>query len=309
MAVFAYSLRRILALIPTLIVISAITFFLGNFAPGDPIQIMLGEKGTQAAIDRIKHQYGLDRPALVQYGRFLWKAVRGDLGLSYAYPGRSVSEMVKKSFAVSVKLGTLAMLYAGVFGVVLGVVAAVNRGGPLDLATMFLAVVGISVPNFIMAICFMYLVGVQLHWLPVSGWGKPVYYIMPVFILGLRSLTLIARITRSSMLDVLNQDFVRTARAKGLTERSVVYKHAVRNALVPVVTVLGTTLGGLITGTYIIEFMYSIPGLGQVALQAINQRDYPVIQITTLLIAIVFVAVNLVVDLTYGVIDPRIRYS
>jgi len=301
--------RRLLALIPTLLVISAITFFMGFAAPSNPVEIMLGEKGTPTQIDRLKHQYGLDQPALVQYGRFLWNAVHGDLGLSYAYPGRPVREMVQKGFENSVKLGILAMLYAGILGVLLGIIAAVNRGGPLDLFTMFLAVAGVSVPNFILALIGIYWIAVKWHLLPVSGWGKPAHYILPMLILGTRSMALIARITRSSMLEVLHLEYVRTARAKGLSAFRVVFKHAVRNALIPVVTVLGTALGGLLTGAFVVEIIFSVPGLGQTAVNAIFTRDYPVIQISTLLIAVVFVLVNLIVDLSYGLIDPRIRYG
>ena len=289
--------------------VSAITFFMGFFAPGDPVTILLGEKGSATQIERVKRQYGLDKPALVQYGRFLWNAAHGNLGLSYAYPGRSVTEMVSKGFAVTLQLGTLAMICAGAVGVLLGIVAAVNRGGPLDLFTMFMAIAGVSLPNFVLAIAMMYLIGVKLHWLPVSGWGKPAHFVLPAFVLGTRAMTFIARITRSSMLDVINQDYVRTARAKGLSQAVVIFKHAVRNALVPVVTVLGTTLGGLLTGAFITEVIFSVPGIGQVALNAITTRDYPVIQVSTLLIATVFIAVNLIVDLSYGIVDPRIRYS
>lgn len=298
-----------LALVPTLLVISAITFFMGFLAPGDPVTVLVGEKGTPAQIAAIKREYGLDQPPLVQYGRFLAGLARGDLGKSYFYSGRPVAEMVMDGFWVSIQVGTLAMLFAATLGVAAGVVAAVWRNRWPDHLSMFFAIAGVSVPSFVEAIALMYLLGVWVNLLPVQGWGEPQHYILPVVVLGTRSAAFIARITRSAMLDVIGQDYVRTARAKGLAQPVVILKHGVRNAMIPVITVLGTTLGALITGTYIIETIFGVPGVGKVALDAIFQRDYPVIQVTTLLVATVFVGVNLVVDLLYAIVDPRIRYS
>ncbi|HEY3366687.1 MAG TPA: ABC transporter permease [Symbiobacteriaceae bacterium] len=305
----AYSFRRILALIPTLLIITAITFFMGFLAPGDPISAVLGERASPAQVAALKAQYGLDKPPLVQYGRFLVGVLHGDFGRSYFYAGRPVIDMVAGGFQTSLKVGAVAAVYAALLGMTLGIIAAVFRDRWPDHVAMFFAVVGVSIPNFVLAIALMYLFGVYLKILPTVGWGEAKHYVMPVLVLGTRSAAFIARITRSAMLDVIGQDYVRTARAKGLTRERVILKHAVKNALIPVITVLGTTLGGLITGTYIIETIFGIPGVGRVSLDAIFQRDYQVIQVTTMLIATVFVLVNLAVDLLYGVVDPRIRYS
>jgi ABC-type dipeptide/oligopeptide/nickel transport system permease component len=282
---------------------------MGFLAPGDPISAVLGERASPAQVAALKAQYGLDKPPLVQYGRFLVGVLHGDFGRSYFYAGRPVIDMVAGGFQTSLKVGAVAAVYAALLGMTLGIIAAVFRDRWPDHVAMFFAVVGVSIPNFVLAIALMYLFGVYLKILPTVGWGEAKHYVMPVLVLGTRSAAFIARITRSAMLDVIGQDYVRTARAKGLTRERVILKHAVKNALIPVITVLGTTLGGLITGTYIIETIFGIPGVGRVSLDAIFQRDYQVIQVTTMLIATVFVLVNLAVDLLYGVVDPRIRYS
>lgn len=289
--------------------ISAITFFMGFAAPGDPIQVLLGEHATPAKVAAVKAQYGLDRPPLVQYGRFLWGALHGDFGKSYFFAGRSVTEMVGAGFGTSLQIGLLAAVAASLAGILLGIVAAVWRDKWPDALAMFFAVLGVSTPSFVEAIALMYVFGVWLQVLPAVGWGEPKNFVLPVIVLGTRSAAYIARITRSAMLDVIGQDYIRTARAKGLSQQIVIVKHAVKNALVPVLTVMGTTLGNLITGTYIIETIFGVPGVGKTALEAIFDRDYPVIQVTTLLVAAVFVVINLVVDLLYGAVDPRIRYS
>lgn len=304
-----YTLRRLMALIPTLLAISAIVFFMGYLAPGDPVTLLAGEKASDEVVLAIKQKYGLDQPPLVQFGRFLKGAVVGDFGHSYVYQARTVTEMIKRSFWVSIKVGSLAMVTATVLGVTLGILAAVNRNKLLDHLCMLLAIIGVSVPNFVMAIALVWLFSIKVKLFPVAGWGQPINYVLPVIVLGSRSAAYIARLTRSSMLDVVGQDYIRTARAKGLADRIVYMKHAFKNTLIPVLTVLGATFGGLITGTYIIETLFNVPGVGQVAVQAIFQRDYPVIQATTLLVAVVFVMVNLLVDLSYGMVDPRIKYN
>jgi len=291
------------------LVISAITFFMGFAAPGDPITIMLGEKAKPEQVQQVKIEYGLNKPPIVQYGRFLLNLLHGDLGKSYAFRGRPVSDILQHGFGVSLKIGAIAAICASLIGLLLGVLAAVYRNKWPDAVAMFFAVAGVSTPSFVEAIALMYLFGVWLKALPAVGWGEPKHYVLPVIVLGTRSAAFIARITRSAMLDVLGQDYVRTARAKGLSQRKVVIKHAVKNALVPVLTVMGTTLGNLITGTYIIETIFGIPGIGRVSVESIFQRDYPVIQASVMLVATIFVLVNLVVDLLYGVVDPRIRYS
>jgi peptide/nickel transport system permease protein len=308
-SLIAYTFRRLLALIPTLLVISAITFFMGFAAPGDPIQTMLGERAKPEQVALIRHEYGLDKPPIIQYGRYLLGVAKGDFGKSYAYQGRPVAEMVMESFKTSMKIGAIAALFSALFGMAFGIIAAINHNRWPDALSMFIAVVGVSVPGFVAAIALMYLFGVWLQILPAVGWGDPKNYVLPVIALGARSSAFIARITRSAMLDVLGQDYIRTAWAKGLPGRRVVLQHAVKNAMIPVLTVLGTTFGTLITGAYTIEYIFSIPGIGRISLDAIFQRDYPVIQASVLLVAATFVLVNLVVDVLYGSFDPRIRYS
>lgn len=304
-----YTLRRLMALIPTLLAISAIVFFMGYLAPGDPVTLLAGEKASDEVVLAIKQKYGLDQPPLTQFLRFLKGAAVGDFGYSYVYQARTVTEMIQKSFWVSIKVGSLAMVTATFLGVTLGILAAVNRNKLLDHLCMLLAIIGVSIPNFVMAIALVWLFSIKVKLFPVAGWGQPINYVLPVIVLGSRSAAYIARLTRSSMLDVVGQDYIRTARAKGLADRVVYLKHAFKNTLIPVLTVLGATFGGLITGTYIIETLFNVPGMGQVAVQAIFQRDYPVIQATTLLVAVVFVLANLVVDLSYGMVDPRIKYN
>lgn len=282
---------------------------MGFAAPGDPITSMLGERAQESQVQEFKRQYGLDKPVLVQYGNFVVNAIQGNLGQSYAYRGRPVTEMIAAGFTTSLKYGSLATLYAAVVGMFLGIIAAVYRNKLPDAFAMFFAVGGISVPGFVQAILFMYVFGIWLRVLPAVGWGEPKHYVLPILVLGTRSAAVTARITRSAMLEVLNQDYIRTAKAKGLNHRKVILKHAVKNAMIPVLTVLGTTFGTLITSTFIVESIFGVPGLGRISLDAIFQRDYPVIQASVMLVATVFVLVNLVVDLLYGVFDPRIRYS
>lgn len=282
---------------------------MGFTAPGDPVTMMLGERAKAEQVEALKAQYGLDKPPLVQYWRFLSGAARGDLGMSYSYQGRPVADMLGKAFVVTLKLGAAATLFAWGTGLVLGILAGVNRGKFIDHLSMLLAIVGVSLPVFVEALALMYLFAVYLRWLPAIGWGEPKHYVLPAIVLGTRSAALVARITRSAMLDVLNQDYVRTARAKGLSGGRVVLKHAVKNAMIPVMTVLGTTLGTLLTGAFITEQIFGIPGIGRISLQSIFQRDYPVIQASVMLVATIFVVINLLVDLMYGVVDPRIRYS
>lgn len=303
-----YVLQRAGALIPSLLAIATLTFFMGLLAPGDPISMMLGERAEEALVAQVRYQYGLDQPLLVQYSRYLAQLLQGELGLSYFYVGRPVAGMVMAGFWTTLKIGALAAVLGFSLGIGLGVVAAAFRQRWPDTLSMFFAVLGISLPSFVLAAALMYVFAVRLRLLPAQGWGEAEHYVLPVLILGIRAAAYIARITRSSLLDALGQDFIRTGRAKGLAPRAVVMKHALKNALIPVLTVLGTALGGLLTGSFIVEYMLSVPGLGRVAVDSILQRDYPVIQAATLLIAMVFALVSLAVDLLYAVVDPRIRY-
>lgn len=299
---------RLLLAVPTLLAISAIAFFLGALAPGDPVEIMLGQHADPASRARLRHELGLDRPLLVQYGSYLWNAVQGDFGRSYETK-RPVTEIVREGFPNTAVLALAAILLASAAGVSLGVVAAARQDTAVDRAAMFLAIAGASIPAFVLAPILIVLFALKLRWLPVSGWAGPENLVLPAVVLAARPAALVARLTRAQMAEVLRQDYIRTALAKGLSWAAVVRKHALRNALLPVLTVVGSSFGYLLSGSFVVETIFSVPGLGWYSIQSITRRDYPVIQATTLLMAVGFVLVNIVVDLLYGLLDPRVRLA
>ncbi|MCL6474695.1 MAG: ABC transporter permease [Firmicutes bacterium] len=301
-----YVLSRLLQAIPTLLLISFLTFIMGYLAPGDPIRMILGERSDPQAVAQVRRELGLDQPWWMQYGRFVWNAVRGDFGISL-YNRRPVGDIIRESFPATATLAVLAILLAITVGIPAGVVAAVWHNRLPDRLSMAGVVLGISVPNFVLATLLILLVSVRLGWLPVAGWGAPEYVVLPVLVLAARPSASIARFTRTSMLEVLQQDYIRTARAKGVPEPFVIFKHALPNALLPVVTVIGNAFGYLLTGSFIVETVFAVPGVGYKSIEAILRRDYPVIQATTLLFAFLFIAVNLLVDILYTRLDPRVR--
>jgi ABC-type dipeptide/oligopeptide/nickel transport system permease component len=301
-----YVLSRLLQAIPTLLLISFLTFIMGYLAPGDPIRMILGERSDPQAVAQVRRELGLDQPWYVQYGRFVWNAVRGDFGISL-YNRRPVGDIIRESFPATATLAVLAILLAITVGIPAGVVAAVWHNRLPDRLSMAGVVLGISVPNFVLATLLILLVSVRLGWLPVAGWGAPEYVVLPVLVLAARPSASIARFTRTSMLEVLQQDYIRTARAKGVPEPFVILKHALPNALLPVVTVIGNAFGYLLTGSFIVETVFAVPGVGYKSIEAILRRDYPVIQATTLLFAFLFIVVNLLVDILYTRLDPRVR--
>jgi ABC-type dipeptide/oligopeptide/nickel transport system permease component len=302
-----YVLSRLLQAIPTLLLISFLTFIMGYLAPGDPIRMILGEHSDPQTVAQVRHELGLDQPWYVQYGRFVWSAVKGDFGISL-YNRRPVGDVIRESFPATATLAVLAILLAIAVGIPAGIVAAVFHNRLPDRLSMAGVVLGISVPNFVLATLLILLVSVRLGWLPVAGWGAPEYLVLPVLVLAARPSASIARFTRTSMLEVLQQDYIRTARAKGVPERAVILKHALPNALLPVVTVIGNAFGYLLTGSFIVETVFAVPGVGYKSIEAILRRDYPVIQATTLLFAFLFIAVNLFVDILYTRLDPRVRF-
>ena len=301
-----YALSRLLQAIPTLLLISFLTFIMGYLAPGDPIRMILGERCDPQAVAQVRRELGLDQPWYVQYGRFVWNAVRGDFGISL-YNRRPVGDIIRESFPATATLAVLAILLAITVGIPAGVVAAVWHHRLPDRLSMAGVVLGICVPNFVLATLLILLVSVRLGWLPVAGWGAPEYVVLPVLVLAARPSASIARFTRTSMLEVLQQDYIRTARAKGVPEPFVILKHALPNALLPVVTVIGNAFGYLLTGSFIVETVFAVPGVGYKSIEAILRRDYPVIQATTLLFAFLFIVVNLLVDILYTRLDPRVR--
>jgi peptide/nickel transport system permease protein len=303
-----FILARLALLIPTLLLLALVTFFLGYLSPSDPIEIMLGQHANAEAAARLRHEYGLDRPPLVQFGSYVAGALRGDLGRSY-FDQKPVTETLSRGFPATLALGLAATVIAVLVGVPLGVLAAARQDTWIDRASMSLALVGVSVPSFVIGPLLIYIVAQQLRLLPVAQWGTPQDLLLPALTLGIRPAALIARLTRASMLDSLRQDYVRTAYAKGLAAPRVILLHAFKNALIPTLTVIGTATGYMLGGSFVVETIFRVPGIGYRSIEAISQRDYPVIQGTTLLLATVFVLINLVVDLLYGALDPRIRYE
>ena len=305
---FQYTLKRLGQTFLVLIGITLITFLLLNVVPGDPVAMMLDKRADEATIEKVRHEMGLDVPLHEQYIDFVKGAVKLDFGTSY-FTKEVVTDAIVRCFKVTVKLAAMSFLFAVVLGITCGMIAAVYRGRWIDSALMTLSVVGVSAPSFLIAIILQIVIGLKLDLLPISGFDGPLNYILPSIALGTRYAGSIARITRTSMLDVIKQDYIRTARSKGVKESVVIMKHALKNAMIPIVTLVGTELGNMLTGSMLIEKVFSIPGIGKLAVDAMSNRDLPLLQGTVVYIALVFVIVNLVVDLSYALIDPRIRYG
>ncbi len=312
----AYLVRRVLAIIPVMAVVVTVVFLLIHLIPGDPVSVMLGPDATPAQIQATRQALGLDRPLHEQLLRFYGRVLRGDLGQSY-FLDRPVTTALLERAEPTLVLMASALLIAVVIGVPSGIVAAAHRGSVWDRGLMLGSLLGVCIPGFWLSLNFIYLFAVRLGWLPAAGYASvladPVaalrYMVLPAVSLGFNQSALIARISRSCMLDALQQDYIRTAQAKGLPERSVTYVHAFRNALVPVVTVIGVTTAVLIGGAVVTEIVFNIPGLGRLIISAILRRDYPVVQGVVLVTAAVYVLINLAVDVLYAFIDPRIRYD
>jgi ABC-type dipeptide/oligopeptide/nickel transport system permease component len=304
----AFIIRRILALIPTILLIYSLTFFLMHATPGGPWDT--GEKPIPADVqERLKAAYGLDKPLWQQYTDFLGKAVRGDLGPSYTERSRSVTDIIGESFPVSLQLAAVATAIATIVGIPLGILGAVRHNRPLDYLATFVSVFGISTPSYVVTSLLVLLLASNLHLVPTSGWDgvwSP-RIIVPALSLALYPMAVLARYTRASLLEVLRTDYMRTARSKGLSERSILMRHGVRNALLPVITIAGVVLADVATGSFFVETIYQVPGIGRHFVQSISGRDYPVIIGTVLLLGLVVSVMNLVVDLIYPLLDPRIR--
>lgn len=300
-----YTIRRTFIAILTLWVIVTITFFLMHSIPGDPFT---DQKKIPAEImEKMMKKYGLDQPLVVQYGKYLRNLLKGDLGDSMKYKNRSVNSMLNEGFPVSAKVGLLSIVVAAALGILFGIVAALNRGKFFDFFVIILAVIGVSVPSFVFAALFQYVFGVQLKWFPVARWGTPAHYVLPVFALASGYIAYIARMMRTSMLDVLSQDYIRTAKAKGLSKYAVTWKHTIRNAILPIVTILGVAIAGIVVGSYVVESIFAVPGVGKYFVQSITQQDYTLIMGTTIFYAVILVVMMYLIDLAYGLVDPRIR--
>jgi len=300
--------HRLMLAVPTLLAVSLITFLLGYFAPGSPLDIMAGQHADPEIRRRLAHEYGLDQPSWVQYGRFLWGALHGNLGRSFMNSGRPVTAIIAEQFPVTAELACMALGLAILVGIPLGVAAALSRNGLLDRVTMGGVLLLISLPAFVLAPVLTVVFCLKWRLLPTMGWEGPTSAILPVVVLAARPMALLARFMRSSTLEVIRQDYVRTAYAKGLSPRAVVLRHVMRNAFIPVLTVIGNSFGYLLSGSFVVETIFSVPGIGYASVDSILKRDYPVIQGVALLVATLFILVNLVVDLLYSLMDPRIRY-
>jgi peptide/nickel transport system permease protein len=308
-----YIATRFALAIPTLLAISFLVFFAAYLSKSDPVDIKLGQRAAPEVKARVRHELGLDRPPLVRYGDYIWHIVRyGDFGTSYA-TGEPVLAFFKRSFPNTAILATLALLTSLGIGIPLGIAAAVYANTWLDRLAMGTALTGVAVPSFVLGPVLVLLLAVRNNILPVTGFSiadgvtQPQYFVLPVIVLAARSTALIARLTRSAMLDVLGQDYIRTARAKGLGSIPILFKHALKNAFPPILTVAGTTFGYLLAGSFVVETFFAIPGIGNQSIASIEARDYPVIQGLTLILAATFVLINLIVDILYGLLDPRAR--
>jgi oligopeptide transport system permease protein len=317
-----FLLRRLLWLVPVMLSVSIVTFLLGHLAPGGPFDRDAMQRQmppeTIALLDR---QYHLDEPLWAQYLRYMGGALHGDLGPSFQYQGQSVTDLLfrpspgrppwESRMGRTAELGGIAFVFAMAVGLPLGVLAALRHNAAADYLARFVATCGVSVPGFVLAVFLLLLFGVQLRWLPVAATDYAAWqaWVLPSVCLGAGLAAFLARLTRASLLEVLRQDYIRTARAKGLGDRSIVVRHALRNSLVPTATVLGPALAGLITGSFFIESVFAFPGAGRMYIQAVGQRDYSVVMGTTLLYAVLISLANLAVDLTYRRLDPRVRLS
>jgi len=303
-----YVLRRLGWGIPLLLMVVSAVFLIFALIPGDPAVIYAGESASPDVVARVRHEFGLDRPLYIRYVVYLEQLSRGNLGAS-VFSGVSVASQIQERFGNTLRLALVSIVVATIVGISTGVLAAIHKNSLLDHVATTFALAGISIPGFWLGLLLIYVFAVELHWFPtggISGWRS---YVLPAALLSVFSTAYCSRITRSSFLEVIHQDYITTARAKGVAERLVILKHALRNAIMPVVTVMGVRLGLMLTGSVITETIFAWPGLGRLIVTAVNSRDYPVIQGTLLTFAALFIVVNLFVDVAYVALDPRIRYQ
>lgn len=304
---FTYTVRRLLGALPTLLIIVAVAFFMMRLAPGGPFD---QERALPPAIEaNIAARYDLDKPLVVQFVLYLGKVMQGDFGPSFKSRDFSVNELIWQGFPVSLRLGGLAMLLAVVIGIGAGAFAALRQNSAFDYGVMAVAMTGITIPNFVMAPLLSLALGVYLGLLPVGGWGELRHMVLPVVALALPQVAYIARLTRGSMIEVLRSNFIRTARAKGLPERVTLLRHAMRAALLPVVSYLGPATAGIITGSVVIEQIFGLPGMGRYFVQGALNRDYTLVMGTVIFFGVLIIVFNLIVDLIYGLLDPKVRYD
>ncbi|MFC4322547.1 ABC transporter permease [Litchfieldia salsa] len=301
-----FILRRLFQTIPVMIGVTLAVFLMMHLIPGDAAKIMAGENANPEQVEQMRENLGLNDPLHVQYFRFLTNAVQGDLGTSIRTSRPVAEEIFASRFAITVQLALIGTAAAVLLGLIAGIISATRKYSLTDVGIMLVALFGLSMPNFWLGIMLIYLFSVNLGVLPVAGWGTWEHIILPAITLGTGGAAIIARMTRSSMLEVINQDYIRTAYAKGVSDRLVIYKHALRNALVPVVTIVGLQFGGLLGGAIITETVFAINGLGRLIIDSIRAHDFPMVQGTILVCAVLFVLVNFLVDITYRLINKRI---
>jgi ABC-type dipeptide/oligopeptide/nickel transport system permease component len=303
-----YIVKRIVLMIPVVTVMTLIVFSIFYFAPGDPVSRIAGPNVTPEVYESIRRKYGLDQPFIIQYLRFMKSVIEGDLGVSILQE-RPVIEMIKERLPVTLEIGLLGFLITFLIAIPAGVIAAVKKNTMVDYLCMSGTLLGTAIPTFWLGMLLMYLFAYKLRWFPISGYGTIRHLILPSFAIGLTNAAITARMVRSSMLEVLKQDYVRTARSKGLLEKVVIYRHALKNALIPVITLMGLRLGWIIGGSVALEIIFSIPGIGRLMVDSILARDYPVVQGSMIVLTSSIILANILADILYAIVDPRIRYS
>ena len=307
-----YTIKRLLQLIPTLIIVSFIVFSMVRLIPGDPITLLYGltESGgaDEEYLDYMREQYGLNDPLVVQYANWIGKIFKGDLGTSL-YTHKPIITELANRYKNTIILAVGGTVVGSLVGMVFGIIAAINHNKFGDNVIMVFSMLAVSTPSFFLAMLLMLFFSIKLGWLPSLGLKGPAYAVLPILTLGLGAVGMISRTTRSSMLDVINQDYIRTSRSRGIANNKIVFVHALRNALIPVLTAIGLRFGHLLAGAALVETVFSIPGLGRFMVDGISNRDYPVVQSTVLVFAVTFVVVNTIVDLLYGLADPRVKYE
>ncbi len=301
-----YILKRLLMMIPVMVGVTLLVFLMLEITPGDPARQILGEQATEEMVQQLREEMGLNDNFFVRFARYVWNVCHGDFGISYT-TGRSVFQEIIERFPTSLKLAAFATLVSVMVGIPLGVFSAIKQYSWVDSILVGIALVGVSIPSFWLGLMLILVFAVHLDWLPSSGFSGPLFWILPSITIGYISAATIFRMTRSSMLEVIRQDYIRTARAKGQKESKIITKHALKNAIIPIITVIGLRFGGSLGGSVITEQIFSIPGLGQLMINAIHNRNYPIVQGGVLLIALAYSLINLFVDILYAFADPRIK--
>ena len=305
-----FLIKRLVFMLFSLLGATFLAFTASRLAPGDPLRMMVGDQNlSPAVITAWEQRYGLDKPIPVQYFYYVANALQGDLGTSYHYIGTPVTDIIGPAILVTLRWETVALFAAIAIAILLGTISAIKHNTWIDTGAMSLALVGVSLPDFVLATFLIVGFALKLNWFPVAGYETPAHYVLPAITLAARPCALLSRLVRASMLDVIHQDYMTTARAKGLRESVVIMRHGLRNALLPVLTVVGIQIGRILSGSFIVETIFNIPGLGRLAIQSIFARDYPIILGATLTLAVAFLVTTLVVDILYGVLDPRIRVA